>query len=90
LKKGINSDRDFFKEVKRLKFDLGKSWRVSEVNADFKLCSSYPRYILVPNNINDETLQNVASFRSSRRIPAVVWRHRDNGAIIARCSQPEV
>lgn len=25
-----------------------------------------------------------------RRIPAVVWRHRGNGAVIARSSQPEV
>lgn len=25
-----------------------------------------------------------------RRLPAVVWRHRGNGAVIARSSQPEV
>lgn len=25
-----------------------------------------------------------------RRVPAVVWRHRSNGAVIARSSQPEV
>ncbi|KAI8442408.1 hypothetical protein MSG28_005923, partial [Choristoneura fumiferana] len=30
------------------------------------------------------------SFRAMRRIPAVVWRHRGNGAVIARSSQPEV
>ncbi|KOB68131.1 Myotubularin, partial [Operophtera brumata] len=29
-------------------------------------------------------------FRAMRRIPAVVWRHRGNGAVIARSSQPEV
>lgn len=46
--------------------------------------------LLVPACITDETLEIVARFRSSRRIPAVVWRHGGNGAVIARCSQPEV
>lgn len=66
------------------------SWRISKINEDFKLCPSYPRHFLVPKYITDETLQSVASFRSSRRIPVAVWRHRTSGAIIARCSQPEV
>jgi myotubularin-related protein 3/4 len=77
-------------QVDRLKFDLQGAWRISHVNAEFKLCPSYPRMVLVPACISDDTLQNVASFRSSRRIPAVVWRHKATGAVIARCSQPEV
>lgn len=62
----------------------------SHANSDFKLCPSYPRLLLVPCCISEATLQNIASFRSSRRIPAVVWRHKVSGAVIARCSQPEV
>ncbi|XP_058825823.1 myotubularin-related protein 4 isoform X2 [Topomyia yanbarensis] len=85
-----NYDDDFRKEVDRLQFDLQGAWRISHVNAEFKLCPSYPRLLLVPACISDDTLQNVASFRSSRRIPAVVWRHERTGAVIARCSQPEV
>ncbi|XP_037035625.1 myotubularin-related protein 4 isoform X4 [Bradysia coprophila] len=83
-------DEDFRKEVKRLEFDLHGAWRISHANADFKLCPSYPRLLLVPGCISEDTLKSVASFRSSRRIPAVVWRHKASGAIIARCSQPEV
>lgn len=83
-------DEDFRKEVKRLDFDLNGTWRISNANADFKLCPSYPRLLLVPRCISDDTLQNIASFRSSRRIPAVVWHHKASGAVIARCSQPEV
>lgn len=45
---------------------------------------------MVPSCITDDVLQNIASFRSSRRIPVVVWRHKASGAVIARCSQPEV
>ncbi|CAK9815996.1 Myotubularin-related protein 4 [Anthophora plagiata] len=44
----------------------------------------------VPACISDNILENVAKFRSFRRIPAVVWRHVNNGAVIARSSQPEV
>lgn len=86
-------DEDFEKERVRLKFRMdteGGPWRMSKANIDFKLCASYPRQLLVPASINDETLQNIATFRSSRRIPAVVWRHRGSGAILARCSQPEL
>lgn len=83
-------DEEFRKEVERLQFNLRGAWRISKINEDFKLCPSYPRHFLVPTYITDETLQSVANFRSSRRIPVAVWRHRATGAIIARCSQPEV
>ncbi|KAJ8985222.1 hypothetical protein NQ317_018251 [Molorchus minor] len=79
----------FEKELARLQFE-GDSWRISKVNDNFKLCPTYPPYLLVPSCINDDTLESVAKFRSSRRIPAAVWRHARNGAVIARCSQPEV
>lgn len=81
---------DFMREVERLGFDLNGSWRISHANEEFKLCPSYPPKLLVPCCISDETLNNVANFRGSRRLPAVVWRHRKSGAVIARCSQPEV
>lgn len=77
-------------QVERLQFNLRGAWRISKINEDFKLCPSYPRHFLVPTYITDETLQSVANFRSSRRIPVAVWRHRTTGAIISRCSQPEV
>lgn len=68
--------QSYFKsEVDRLKFDLHGVWRISSANQDYKLCSSYPPLLLVPSCITDETLDTVAKFRSSRRIPAVVWRY---------------
>ncbi|KAF5304213.1 hypothetical protein FQR65_LT08020 [Abscondita terminalis] len=89
--KNLVYDENAFKnEVERLKFDLHGAWRISSVNRNYKLCPSYPPQLLVPACITDETLEIVAKFRSSRRIPTVVWRHPGNGAVIARCSQPEV
>lgn len=90
MQRATNYDDDFRREVKRLDFNINTTWRISNLNSDFKLCPSYPRMLLVPCCITDETLLNVASFRSSRRIPSVVWRHKTSGAVLARCSQPEV
>ncbi|KAL7745759.1 hypothetical protein ACLKA6_009959 [Drosophila palustris] len=90
LQRAIRYESDFKNEVARLGFDLKGSWRISNANSDFKLCPSYPQKLLVPCCITDEMLHNIANFRGSRRLPAVVWRHQKSGAILARCSQPEV
>lgn len=83
------ADKMFQDEICRLGFDLGGAWRISLANQEYQLCSTYPRKIVIPASINDNNLESVARFRSARRVPAVVWRH-PNGAVIARCSQPEV
>ncbi|XP_038614895.1 myotubularin-related protein 4 isoform X2 [Tachyglossus aculeatus] len=77
-------------ELARMGFDLHNVWRVSHINSNYKLCPSYPQKLLVPVWITDKELENVASFRSWKRIPVVVYRHLRNGAAIARCSQPEI
>ncbi|PSN38099.1 Myotubularin-related protein 3 [Blattella germanica] len=86
----LNGFPSFRAEVDRLKFDVHGTWRISQANSDYRLCASYPRLLLVPDCITDDTLETAARFRSARRVPAVVWRHTGNGAVIARCSQPEV
>ncbi|XP_028976642.2 myotubularin-related protein 4 isoform X3 [Esox lucius] len=77
-------------EVRRMGFDMQNAWRVSDINLNYRLCSSYPQKLLVPVWITDKELESVGSFRSSKRIPVVVYRHQRNGAVIARCSQPEI
>ncbi|KAJ8412390.1 hypothetical protein AAFF_G00127260 [Aldrovandia affinis] len=76
-------------EVLRMGYDMQNAWRVSDINSNYKLCSSYPQKLLVPVWITDKELESVASFRSWKRIPVVVYRHQRNGAVIARCSQPK-
>ena len=87
---GCSSTSWFQSEIKRLGFDLQVSWRITQVNVDHKLCPTYPEEILVPHSVSDADLVKAASFRWSRRIPSVVYRHLRTGAILARCSQPEV
>lgn len=79
-------------ECKRMGFDtdLGGTWKITSINETFKVCSSYPRYLIVPTSVPDQDLETVASFRYSRRIPTVVWRHHLYGTVIARSAQPEV
>ncbi|MEE6510080.1 hypothetical protein FKM82_029139 [Ascaphus truei] len=80
----------FKNEVERMGFDMDNDWRISNINEKFRLCASYPQELIVPAWITDKELESVASFRSWKRIPAVVYRHQSNGAVIARCGQPEV
>ncbi|KAL5016282.1 hypothetical protein ScPMuIL_005871 [Solemya velum] len=80
----------FGTEIDRMKFDLKNAWRITYINEDFVLCSSYPRNHIVPAWITDSNLGNVASFRALQRFPSVVWRDQRNGAVLVRCSQPEL
>ncbi|KAM8864943.1 phosphatidylinositol-3,5-bisphosphate 3-phosphatase MTMR3 isoform 3-T3 [Synchiropus picturatus] len=80
----------FKNEVERMGFDTQNAWRITDINSKFRLCPSYPQQLLVPAWITDRELENVASFRSWKRFPAVVYRHVNTGAVIARCGQPEV
>ncbi|XP_072456093.1 phosphatidylinositol-3,5-bisphosphate 3-phosphatase MTMR3 isoform X3 [Notamacropus eugenii] len=80
----------FKNEVERMGFDMNNAWRISNINEKYKLCGSYPQELIVPAWITDKELESVSSFRSWKRIPAVVYRHQSNGAVIARCGQPEV
>ncbi|CAN7987600.1 unnamed protein product, partial [Ixodes pacificus] len=90
-----NDKRDsslLYQECKRMGFDTDVDgiWKISSINEMFKFCHSYPRYFLVPASVQDQDLEAVASFRYSRRIPTVVWRHHLYGTVIARSAQPEV
>jgi type II secretory pathway pseudopilin PulG/rhodanese-related sulfurtransferase len=84
--------RDF--ERQGLQFDNNNTspfWRISDVNANYQICETYPKYLVVPACISDEQLRSCAQFRSKGRIPALTWIHPSkNGGSILRCSQPMV
>lgn len=64
-----------------------EEWRVSRVNQNYTVCSSYGKAVVVPKNIDDETLIAAASFRQDGRFPVLSYRH-NNGAILIRAGQP--
>uniref|UniRef100_A0A8C4GWQ2 Myotubularin n=1 Tax=Dicentrarchus labrax TaxID=13489 RepID=A0A8C4GWQ2_DICLA len=65
-------------------------WRITFINKNYELCDTYPTVLAVPFKSKEEDLRRVAAFRSRARIPVLSWIHRENQAVIVRCSQPLV
>lgn len=86
-----SEDRKFVeREFIRMGFDKDAKWRISDINKDFELCNTYPRFLILPSSFKDDDLESVAKFRYFKRIPTAVWRHLKNGCFIVRSSQPTV
>lgn len=73
-------------EFRRMRFN--ESWKITDVNEAFKICSTYPRFHIVPRAIKDCDIVNMANFRSHNRFSSVVWRSQITGAVLLRCAQP--
>jgi hypothetical protein len=56
-------------------------WRMTDANANYIFCKSYPPSFLVPTAITDEELWEIATYRGHGRIPSVHWRHERHGAV---------
>lgn len=66
-------------------------WLVDgEVNAGHGLCDSYPDKVLLPVALPRDALESSAKFRTKHRFPCVAWLHPSNGAMLVRCSQPQI
>ncbi|XP_041840776.1 myotubularin-related protein 1a isoform X2 [Melanotaenia boesemani] len=67
-----------------------ESWAISKINSSYELCDTYPSILVIPTNISEENLKQVALFRARHRIPVLSWIHPESQAAIMRCSQPLV
>ncbi|GKV34261.1 hypothetical protein SLEP1_g42646 [Rubroshorea leprosula] len=65
-------------------------WRISDRNSNYTMCQSYPFALVIPKSISDEEVFQASTFRARCRIPVVSWCHPENGAVLARSSQPLV
>ena len=69
-----HSSKDYLNnDLIRLQLDT-YPWRLTEINKNYKLCTSYPEICVVPSTMTDEEITEVAKFRSYRRFPTIVWR----------------
>jgi hypothetical protein len=64
--------------------------RIAHVNLDYSKSPTYPRYLCVPSQVSDDTLDPVFRFRSKGRIPVICWKKHGKFATLSRCSQPFV
>eukprot|EP01119_Soliformovum_irregulare_P016348 TRINITY_DN4710_c0_g2_i1.p1 TRINITY_DN4710_c0_g2~~TRINITY_DN4710_c0_g2_i1.p1 ORF type:complete len:1641 (+),score=515.86 TRINITY_DN4710_c0_g2_i1:1885-6807(+) len=63
-------------------------WRISKVNTDNQLCSSYPSEIVVPTQHKDELFIKSAKLRTNNRFPIFTWGNSTNKACIFRAGAP--
>lgn len=52
-----------------------EDWRISYVNKDYSVCSSYPSAVVVPKGVDDDILVAAALFRVGGRFPVLSYRH---------------
>jgi hypothetical protein len=69
-------------------YNYGNRWRISFINKNYDLCSTYPSVLAVPASISDETMLKAAKYRSKNRLPTLSWLSSSNGCSITRSSQP--
>ncbi|KAM0042588.1 putative phosphoric monoester hydrolase [Helianthus debilis subsp. tardiflorus] len=65
-------------------------WRISDVNATYDMCPTYPFSLLLPKSIRDEDVLQACKFRARGRLPVISWCDGRTGAVLARSSQPLV
>ncbi|CAI9296194.1 unnamed protein product [Lactuca saligna] len=65
-------------------------WRISDINANYDMCPTYPSSLLLPKSIRDEDVLQACKFRARCRLPTISWCDARTGAVLARSSQPLV
>lgn len=73
-----------------LKEDQMGVFRVTNVNEDYAICSTYPQILCTTGLISDDELRQVALFRNRGRIPVLTWKNPGEPISMFRCSQPKV
>lgn len=89
IKSGNQVLFDLKAEFKHLGYDENK-WRITEANDQFKLCQTYPQYLVVPKAVSDKELERVHNGRFLSRFPVAVWRCKSFGAVLLRSAQPMI
>ncbi|KAG8440127.1 hypothetical protein GDO86_006065 [Hymenochirus boettgeri] len=59
-------------------------FRISTVNRMYAVCNSYPGLLIVPNSIQDNTLQKISRCYRQNRFPVVCWRNTRSKAVLLR------
>jgi hypothetical protein len=67
---------------------VSSMWRVSSVNSDFNMCSSYPREIVVPADTADSDIYDSRVARENHRVPVLSWYDQRSKACLIRSAQP--
>ncbi|KAJ5079150.1 myotubularin-related [Anaeramoeba ignava] len=83
---------DPLKEYKRqgIESTQKSKWKIVDWNSEFGICTTYPKYLVIPSNISQSHLEKLKKFRTKQRIPVLTWRNPKKLNTICRSSQPKV
>uniref|UniRef100_A0A8C9F543 SET binding factor 1 n=1 Tax=Pavo cristatus TaxID=9049 RepID=A0A8C9F543_PAVCR len=59
-------------------------FRISTVNRMYAICRSYPGLLIVPQSIQDNTIQRISRCYRQNRFPVVCWRNSRTKAVLLR------
>lgn len=85
--KSVRQLLDYEVDFQRLRAQ-DSNWMFSDLNRNYKLCSTYPQTLVVPGALTDEEVIECASHRSRGRIASLVWIHPSTKASLCRSAQP--
>ena len=85
----IGADVDLSAEFARQGVSTDARWRVTQANANYDLCATYPPLLIVPAALSDARLKEGSRWRSKRRVPTLTWYDKATGAALIRASQPK-
>ena len=77
----------FPQEFNRLVLSLSDAWRISRVNHNLDICPTYPRLVLVPKPVDDDSILKIAKFRQRARFPVLAYFHKPTQMVLLRSSQ---
>ncbi|GAM24993.1 hypothetical protein SAMD00019534_081680 [Acytostelium subglobosum LB1] len=61
-------------------------WSITYANADYRLCDSYPKILVIPTG-SQPLLSKAAASRTNRRLPVLSWRHPTKGSVLVRSAK---
>ena len=78
-------------ERQQVPYDMD-SFRVSQVNSNYKLCETYPAFLIVPSQIDDSTIIEMASCRTKKRFPILsyVYTHPNHNSPNSKFRQEKI
>ncbi|KAM6436327.1 myotubularin-related protein 5 isoform 5-T5 [Liasis olivaceus] len=59
-------------------------FRISTVNRMYAICRSYPGLLIIPQSIQDNTVQRISRCYRQNRFPVVCWRNSRTKAVLLR------
>ena len=69
------------------RMELPSYYRITNLNEDFSLCSSYPKHLIIPAQMQDSYLKQLSEYRAKNRFPVLTYYYKHSQSSLFRSSQ---